>query len=797
MLRPTRFALVISCTLGGAIACKSHVGVPAPGGSNDPSRSGDRVVDPAVVLDAKTHVVVHVDPAIMSTEDRPDVATAHENIRRPEEDRIRVRESVKDLVRILGDVSGAKVDIVSQAPSKDPPPKGDYRIVVGAWAEPLHGPVGISAPYAQGFRVMIGERAAALYGESGLATSYAIYELLDRIGCRWFVPSDIGEVLPAKGALAVPRVDERRAPSTLYRGIWFADDAWKRRNRQGGLLLDAGHALELRYVTDPDRKKHPEWRATIGGKPHPSRIKWSSEAVARHIADRIRAMHTDDGAPSYSLSPDDGGDFDESPADKALDAGDFDPTMNLTSLTDRFVVLANRVATDLGKTNPDLLFGFLAYVHYTRPPVRETLHPNLVPQIAPITYARVHPISDERAPGNKDLRKIIEGWGKRARAVSIYFYGWFLSEPVAPNPMMTKWGHDVPFVLANNARFWQPETLPTFESNLYGLYMGMRLAFDARLKPADVIADLERRFYGAAAPAMHEYWQYVDKVWVDTPEYAGGAHAHARRFTGDRVAKMRVLLDAAKAAASTDAERKRVELADDSLLLFEDFMGMRWAFVEGKVAGLDKRGEAYKKRATALAEKWESASAFAKTYYEPGGIYAKYFWSFQEPSYSDGARLVKTNVVDAVVTEMRYEVDKKNEGDRTRIAADFDDAAWPKTNIAVDTWSTLGLHDYFGSLWYRAKVSLKEAPPRGKRALVWVGDADGKVRVFVNGKEARYAKRPGGPPTAEGFVAPMGFDVTDLLRSGENTVAVHARRMTVNELGTGGLDAPILVVHER
>lgn len=226
-------------------------------------------------------------------------------------------------------------------------------------------------------------------------------------------------------------------------------------------------------------------------------------------------------------------------------------------------------------------------------------------------------------------------------------------------------------------------------------------------------------------------------------------------------------------------------------------MGMRWSYVEGKLDGLDRRGEKYKKRATELSEKWKAAFAFAKVDFEPMGVYAKYFNSFQEPSYYDGARLARSHVFDAVVTEMRYEIDKKNEGDRTRVADDFDDKAWPKTNVAVDTWSSLGLHDYFGSMWYRAKVDVKAAPPKGKRALVWVGDADGKVRVFVNGKEARYAKRPGGAATPEGFAAPMGFDVTDLLRSGENTLAIHARRMTVNELGIGGLDGPVVVAHER
>ena len=71
------------------------------------------------------------------------------------------------------------------------------------------------------------------------------------------------------------------------------------------------------------------------------------------------------------------------------------------------------------------------------------------------------------------LRALVEGWGKKARMTSMYFYGWFLAEPTAPNPMTTKWVTDAPIVLANNCRFWQPETIPNFETSMHGLYLGV------------------------------------------------------------------------------------------------------------------------------------------------------------------------------------------------------------------------------------------------------------------------------------------------------------------------------------
>ena len=48
-----------------------------------------------------------------------------------------------------------------------------------------------------------------------------------------------------------------------------------------------------------------------------------------------------------------------------------------------------------------ILFGVIAYVNYNRPPVREKVHPSVVPVIAPITYCRAHPMTD---PGDPDAK---------------------------------------------------------------------------------------------------------------------------------------------------------------------------------------------------------------------------------------------------------------------------------------------------------------------------------------------------------------------------------------------------------
>lgn len=744
-------------------------------------------------LERDADIEIVAPAAVVDPTDHPVSSAAPDPEHRAEEDRRRLRESIKDLARVLEAITGAHPRIASSASA---PTVKTYSFLIGAAAEKVFGGVGVAAPFEQGFRVVVGERRAGLFGQSDLATSYAVYELLDRLGCRWFFPGDLGEVLPPRGPLELPRLEIRSAPSTWYRGVWYADDAWKRRNRQGGLLLAAGQILET-YL-QKDLPEHPDWVATIGGKAHPNRIKWSKPEVAARAAEVILATHARREAPSYSLSPADGIDFDDSAEDRALDAGDFDPTLGQVSLTDRFLVFANRVATRVAAQQPNLLLGFLAYTVTTRPPVREKVHPNLVPQIAPITYDRTHPMSDEHAPGNAELRRIIEGWGSAARATSMYFYGWFLSAPVAPNPLRTKWGFDVPFVLSHGVRFWQPETLPTFESTMHALYMGMRLAFDATLRPDDVYDDLDTRLYGSAAQEMSAYWRYVDATWVESPEYSGGPFGQARRFTPERLAEMRRLLDAAKKAARTDVERRRIGMADDSLALFAAKMSIRFDFVEGHFRGLDEQARRWKRKAAELGDRYADVSAFGKTFYAPETIYARYFGHYEEPSYDEAARIASTAHVDEIVRTFRWTATEEPSADLHRAAPLFDDSTWKSTDVALDSWSRLGLHDWFHSVWYRAKLTVAHralGPGRGRQFFVWLGAGDGAFRVFVNGHEARYVARSGSPARPEG-AGWFTFDVAGLLSEGENTLAILASRTELNELGIGGLTGPVALYHE-
>lgn len=444
-----------------------------------------------------------------------------------------------------------------------------------------------------------------------------------------------------------------------------------------------------------------------------------------------------------------------------------------------------------------MTLGLLAYVQYTRPPVREKVHPSIVPQIAPIAYCRSHPMTDDRVPGARDLRYMIEGWGKKAKATSMYYYAFNLAETSSPQPFLAKWGVDVPFALKNNCQYWQPETISTFEVNMQALYMGCRLAWDPKLKPEDVYAEIHAKFYGAAAKEMDAYWRFIDDVWVNTPEYSGCGFGHLRRWSPERMAEARRLLNLGIAACKSPMEAKRVQLANDSFTLFESFMKLRRDQAEGKFIHLAEDADAWRKKIVSLGEQYKDQYCFTRVGWTPHTVAGAYFSQFYQQTYNDASRIAKAFTVLANTREFRYRPDPEKKGEAAGwMKPDFADKSWEATDVCHETWSTLGLHDYFKSVWYRTSITLPEMP-KDRGTYLWLGSFDGTAKLYVNGQLVKHKGADGKlADDVTGYCQPFSFDISAVAKPGANSIAIFTTRKDFNELGTGGLLAPIMVYAE-
>lgn len=747
-----------------------------------------------LVKDGASSCVICVPQRVMAA-DLP-MPAQNEVAAQTELNRRRLRESVLDLALYLEKMSGAKIGIQTNTAS-------DAAILIAEFGEQAFGPVGASAFGGQAYRLIAQKNRLGLYGETDLAASYAIYDLLDNLGCRWYMPGELGEVIPSCATISLNEQDRSGAPFTYYRGIWYADDAYKRRNRCGGFLINAGHALEG-YVSEALREQHPEWRAVSGGKPQARRLKWSLPGVAEALADGILEMlEKKGGMASVSLSPDDGMGYDETD-DKSLDAGDFDSSIAQVSLTDRQVWLCNRIIERVDKKFPGIRYGMLAYAVSTRPPVREKPNALLVPQIAPITFRRAHPMSDDNVPDNRELRALIEGWAKLCPEISYYYYGWFLAEPSAPNPFLAKWGTDVPIAMKNNCKFWQPETIANFETTLHALYMSLRLAWDPEQNPKVIYDEINTRFYGQAGAAMKRYWELVDQTWTGIAEYSGCGFGHMRRFPPETLASWRAAMNEALAACATITEFRRVRLADESLRLFELFMKMRSDLAQGRWAGLENDSKKYLGALAFMGDEYAENYAFAKAGWAWGGsINATYFRSFYQATYDAACSLANpkkaTLLLQKPLRVFRYKADPEKIGENAGWAGiDFNDADWQNTDVCLQTWSSLNLHSFMGTVWYRTRIKLNKFAT-DKPVKLWIGSTDGSAKVFVNGIHVPYVDKDGkSQDEANGYCLPFSFDVTAAIKPDvENQITIKATRNFMNELGTGGLLAPVTFYQDQ
>jgi len=100
--------------------------------------------------------------------------------------------------------------------------------------------------------------------------------------------------------------------------------------------------------------------------------------------------------------------------------------------------------------------------------------------------------------------------------------------------------------------------------------------------------------------------------------------------------------------------------------------------------------------------------------------------------------------------------------------SNFNDGDWTELNTG-NWWQRQGFPDYHGPAWYR-KVFDAPALEAGRRAMLHFGGVDGSAVVYLNGQ--KLGSHLVGPDYS-GWNEPFSFDVTKVLRPGQNTLAVQ------------------------
>jgi hypothetical protein len=479
------------------------------------------------------------------------------------------------------------------------------------------------------------------------------------------------------------------------------------------------------------------------------------------------------------MGPNDGSGFCECPNCRALDSGEWDPFSNEPSVTDRYIWFFNQVLDGLKDEFPTKKIGFYSYHSYMRPPVKIKPSPQIVPAFAPIALCRIHGMNNPVCPERSYYKQLMEDWGKILPEVYERGYWFNLADPGFPFSEVHKVRDEIPAAHSLGIKGWRVETINHWGSETPTLYIAAKLMWNHQADVDALLQDFYAKFFGPARQPMAEYLTLMDAALRDGDYHSGSSFDMPflyPRLLRDRARRQ---LETAARVAGPGIYGERVTLFRQTFDYLETFNSM-----------LENRNKFDFATATADLQRLD-AQQKELTVYQPPMLnsvaatnYLRRF--FRQPVEQGYARTSGGNeLVAGLKDEWQFTLDQQRIGEDIGLwKTDVRGGNWQPLKTASLTWSDQGLRTYKGEAWYRQEI---DVPQRfaGRRVFLWFGGVDEKAKVWVNGQLIGISHG--------GSFLPFEMDATHAIQpGGRNVVAVRLVNDVVNELGLGGITAPVM-----
>ena len=633
------------------------------------------------------------------------------------------------------------------------------------------------------FLLEVTAEGVTLAGLTPEGTLFAAYELLEQLGCRWYMPGELGTVVPRRTRVTAAAQRTVRFPSFAARNLQAVTRAlpWYRRQRLGGDWFPGAHGIPLEPPAALETE--PELFALVDGRRVSGQLcVGHPEVVRRATAAVIAYFEEHPERPWVGLGPDDGRGFCEDERCRALDGGEWDPHAAGPSMTDRYVWLFNRILEGMEERFPDKRIGFYAYDSYKLPPRRVKPDPRIVPAFAPITLCRLHGLDNPVCPDRSFYKSLMLRWGELVPEVFERGYYFNLADPGFPFSKVHALRQETPFAHAAGISGWRVECMPAWSAHTPTLYVAARLMWDVDTDVDALLQEFYAAFFGPAAEPMGAYLGSIDHAYRDTDCHAGSSHCLPRVFDDDwRGRAAGLLAEAAALAEGAHAERVRIyALAHARLEAFLAMLASRDAFDFAAARG-------HLQQVRALTDTMLAYPLAENAHLLWPRIAHSYLDRFWSPAVEQAhERAVERGELVAPLPEVwDFLIDPAGVGESLGWFREGEIGGnWQPLRTSTASWSEQGLHYYKGAAWYRAEVEVPAASV-GRRIHLFFGSVDEQARVWVNGRLL-------GDSPGRSFM-PFEFDATAALRPGANTVAVRIVNVELNEIGTGGITAPVML----
>lgn len=611
-------------------------------------------------------------------------------------------------------------------------------------------------------------------------TAYGVFELLEQLGVRWFMPGDLGTVIPEQATLNLRVQETTQAPSFNTRRFQMPNTDWQFRVRCGGPTFPPAHGLP----GVPSFKKAPELYALFHGQRSPRQHCLSNPELLNAVVAEIRKQRGRGRGPIIGMGPNDGRGFCECDRCRALDGDDFDSLSNERSVTDRYIWFFNQVLEKLHDL-PDTKIAFYIYHTYMRPPVRYKPHPRIMGALAPIAVDRVHGFSNPLAPEKHYTRWLYQEWGKLLPELYDRGYWSNLACPGFPFIIVHRLRDEIPIGHALGLKGWRVETFPNYAPQLPSMYIAARLMWNHEANVDALLQDFYEKFFGPAAEPMGRYIALMDAALRDSDHSTGSAWDMPYHYPAALRRQARTFLESgARASRGRGIYEQRVRMVADTFDMLEAFIAMLDLRVQGDFLAARKHLE----RLDTIADRLMNIQPVPVLSAGRQSTYVNYMRRFYRPCTEQGAaRMSGGNRLAAFLQdEWEFLIDPQRFGEAMGLwRSEITGGNWQKLKTASSSWSNQGLRHYKGLAWYRQTISVP-AEFSGKRLFLWCGGVDEKAKVWLNGKLLGIS-----PGSA---FYPFEMDATDAVRpGGKNVVTFCVVNEVVDELGTGGIVAPVLL----
>lgn len=453
---------------------------------------------------------------------------------------------------------------------------GDIARAQAEWEKIAGAPYGMPATglYKNRLKLTLDGEPLTIWGLDERGSFNAVTAFFHRLGARWYLPGELGEVMPSMKTIPLPQIDETVRPDFPLRqfnfrfGVVGEDTArWMMRlGTRNDERYQIAHGMDNMTGNDATFAAHPEWFALYGGKRDytpgysKNQLCYSDEGLLRETVRWARAQLDTYHFKTVSIMPPDGY---TSICQCEKCRGKDSPDRNERGLLSDYVWdFVNRVAREIAKSHPEAKVLNCAYGVYTLPPLNiDKLESNVVVCIVggrrPINKGGVKG-EGESAP---DLLRA--GWAKKTAHPLLIFEnypftdrGWYLPS-FAPHAL----GDSVNATkgISQGEDIWLSVRQDFAEVgigfNHFMVYFTARMYWGG--KEADVEAMFReycRLFYGPAEAEMLAFFTYCEANWATMDEDKAKAD------------EALALFDKAKARAdAASVYGKRIGLIDDFL----------------------------------------------------------------------------------------------------------------------------------------------------------------------------------------------------------------------------------------